>query len=668
MTINSLNDSYKIQQINDVFDYFLNKLCSEKQAVRIGSFKILQKLLIPDKQNQIDLNYLIDAIKQLTAFNIYLQPLLIKYFRRALMVETNPLYLNVYICFLFEQLISDYQQKFDLELSLQMQIDQVDESTPLLIKNESFKNTINEIAIGLSSFFFDRPNCFESVICFTQTSPKIYKQMLANYFSKFIQILLSLNEYNINENDDKNLNIKSLIKINQPFDRNSIEKNSYLLLELNSNFYIYIHEKVYNLIVYLITFVIDATDFVSDQNDEINNLFKNQFVAKCETVKLLNCSIKEALNDHVKNKLLSMNCVNRKLTLLIDNKEQSNMIKFTMNITEALINSISDSSKSIETKLFELFECLTKRYGISLLSIYLILNKIELIFKENVSVINDILNKLCDLIGCNLNHIIDLVDLNRNKLLKELDSQTNIGHYLLTEFNLIKEKFTISSESQQIKESIDDLFLFKKSTKPMPETVVDEINTELNQKNYSINYLNRIQSQIEDLKLKKQLIIENKSEPMQIEQGTNDSIDDIIKTSTKQTLETNLNAYLNKIDSTNERISLISNSIINLEKNESNEDMTTVQADDLEQNFARKTRCIVDILLDYFCHLDPQIISDQNEIEYQVLFESRQMSLSKLTTQPFLLSLFIHQGDWKKLYNCVQFLLNSENTNNLNYK
>ena len=125
LTTSSLNDSLKISQINDTFDYFLNKLSSEKQAVRIGSLKILQKLLTNEKIQlqpnlspiQIDLKEIIESIKNLAAFNIYLQPLMIKHFRRALMVETNSCYLNVYICFIFEQLIDDYQQKSELESS-----------------------------------------------------------------------------------------------------------------------------------------------------------------------------------------------------------------------------------------------------------------------------------------------------------------------------------------------------------------------------------------------------------------------------------------------------------------------------------------------------------------------------------------------------------------------
>ena len=86
-----------------------------------------------------------------------------------------------------------------------------------------------------------------------------------------------------------------------------------------------------------------------------------------------------------------------------------------------------------------------------------------------------------------------------------------------------------------------------------------------------------------------------------------------------------------------------------------------------------KNRCIIDILLDYLCHFDPQIVNREFLIEYRLLFElrggilSEMSALSKLSgktqlttsaiTQSFLLSLFIHQANWESLYKCVQFLL-----------
>lgn len=106
LTSEKPNDSYVIQQINDTFDYFLNKLCSDKFATRTGALKILYKLFISTnntshilvsqqqatslQQTPIDLNHLIEVISELSSFSIHIQPLFVKYFRRTLMVETNP--------------------------------------------------------------------------------------------------------------------------------------------------------------------------------------------------------------------------------------------------------------------------------------------------------------------------------------------------------------------------------------------------------------------------------------------------------------------------------------------------------------------------------------------------------------------------------------------------
>lgn len=79
--------------------------------------------------------------------------------------------------------------------------------------------------------------------------------------------------------------------------------------------------------------------------------------------------------------------------------------------------------------------------------------------------------------------------------------------------------------------------------------------------------------------------------------------------------------------------------------------------------FQMNNRCVIDLLLDFFCHLDPHIVGKEFEMETRLLFEMRNHDDdSKLNiTQPFLLSLFIHQANWQKLYDCVQFLFNPLN-------
>jgi hypothetical protein len=96
-------------------------------------------------------------------------------------------------------------------------------------------------------------------------------------------------------------------------------------------------------------------------------------------------------------------------------------------------------------------------------------------------------------------------------------------------------------------------------------------------------------------------------------------------------------------------------------------------------------RCNIDMLLDFFCHIEPHIIDKEIEVEHRLLFEMRKKqtkdlenttnpnsisnSISLYTsatiTQPFLLSLFIHQANWHKLNNCVLFLFNSHDNNKL---
>jgi hypothetical protein len=115
----------------------------------------------------------------------------------------------------------------------------------------------------------------------------------------------------------------------------------------------------------------------------------------------------------------------------------------------------------------------------------------------------------------------------------------------------------------------------------------------------------------------------------------------IINKSSNQNLESQLNSKLNEM-SENERIVALVDSVLVFENRPS--------------NFVND-RCAVDLLLDYFCHFDPQIINKKFDLEQRLLFETRQSNVSNNITQPFLLSLFIHQANWQKLYNCVNYLL-----------
>lgn len=111
-------------QVRGIFEYFLEKLCSEKQSFQTGALRIFNRLFLSslpltyhnltgvDEQllnqlsaNTIDLNELIGAFKKQTgAAYDCVRELLVKYFRRAIVVETNLDYLNVYMSFLLDHL------------------------------------------------------------------------------------------------------------------------------------------------------------------------------------------------------------------------------------------------------------------------------------------------------------------------------------------------------------------------------------------------------------------------------------------------------------------------------------------------------------------------------------------------------------------------------------
>jgi hypothetical protein len=680
LTTSSLNDSLKISQINDTFDYFLNKLSSEKQAVRIGSLKILQKLLTNEKIQlqpnlspiQIDLKEIIESIKNLAAFNIYLQPLMIKHFRRALMVETNSCYLNVYICFIFEQLIDDYQQKSELESSLQMQIETTTESaesTPILIKNSSLKSTFNEIAVDLSSFFFSRPNLLDSIICGTSASAGQDEKKFYNYFTKFSSILINLNEYNIDECDENdNLNIKTLIRVNQTYDRNSTATNSFILIEMSPNHYTYIHEKIFNLVLYLVFFVIESTSLDSKRPGEykvkeLENLFRIEFFARFSQIRFMNCSIMSALNEKVKNKIFSL-----KIKPLSQIQPDNLSLKFVCEALESLIDSFSSEEISAENRLHQSLEYLLKRNGSSALSIHLMLKKIDFILKDNISKFDEIISNFCNITGYTVNYIVDLVELSEKKI-KE-SQYSDAGQLLLSELKKIKEKFSLVKlpirKPDNLFNDYESLFRLKNDFKPkqLDNDFSNKIDNELNQTSYSIDFLNTIQKQIDELK-NKNINEENETQQMQVEespdkQDLSDKLNDqliskIIANSSNQNLETNLKNHLNTIESTSEKINLIADWLLSLEN-------TEIQLSSKRNENFSKNQSVIVILLDYFCHLDPQVISADDPKQYQILFVSREKGNSSTMTQFFLLSLFIHQGDWQKLHSCVSYLL-SQNLN-----
>ena len=345
LTTSDLNDSLVQQQIKDTFDYFLNKMCSEKQAIRNGALKILNKLFVPVytlekifQQPQADLGELIDIFKKLPAFDICIKPLLVKYFRRALMVETNTPHLNLYLYFIFEQVLSDHTQQNELECSLKMEFEAIS------IRNESAnKSDYNEVAMDLAEFFFKR-NYYLNSLSLANTADLFDGRELSkfrSFLAKFTILILKMNEYNLEDETSETEAIKILVKNKLVFDRRRLETNSYILIELNhpiSTQYLYINEKIFNLVIYFFMLVLNLTkalnknesldhqqqcsmdvdeykhengkshvrdpEFDADFKSLADMLFSSDF--NFTKRKYLNCKFGDALNDVVRDKILRL--------------------------------------------------------------------------------------------------------------------------------------------------------------------------------------------------------------------------------------------------------------------------------------------------------------------------------------------------------------------------
>jgi hypothetical protein len=333
LTTSDLNDSIIIQQIKDTFDYFLAKLCSERVSVRNATLKILGKIFIPNysldrivfpptsnvtvnpvvsqqQQHYADLAKLIGIFKKLSAFDIYIKPLLIKYFRQAIMVETNASHLNLYLKFLLRQLLIDFKQESELESRLRMEMEQAPSpASPsavhsnanygFLLKNNSFKTLYNEIAVDLADFFQTRDFYLNAIrlVKLANLPPRVTSKSTAtikrqlnetrrfkNYLIEFSLLLIKINQYDKDDEDfgggggDESENgsshransINFLLKNKPKFSRANLNLNSYLLIEFDSNdtdlslspstmvakSHIYIHEKVFNLIVSFLVLVV----------------------------------------------------------------------------------------------------------------------------------------------------------------------------------------------------------------------------------------------------------------------------------------------------------------------------------------------------------------------------------------------------------------------------
>lgn len=643
-----LNDVNTLQQTTDAFEYFLNKLSSDKQSIRNGALKIFSKLFqtsncildrlqippLPGQQqqqlqyhHQVDLKQLLISFKQLPAYERCVRPLLIKYFRRAIFIETNPAHLNLYLYFLFKQILKDFKL---VEASSKMDLDDTDNV-----------DKFHEIATDFADFFFKRDYFLSTIQTFSKFKPSIDLNESSDQieemknFSKFFQefCTLILKHSQIEQNSH-------LIQTRQDFNRDNLDSNRYLLIEneITQPVFYYINEKLFNLIIYFVVLI--------KKIDEKKSIFCENF----SNLKFLNCNFDQALNDLIKEKLLKASDV--ELNEYISGK----CSKLDIRLTELLIESIGSN-------LSELFKILYEKYGLSLLSVYLIISKIE-----GRDIRQDI-NNFCNSIGVGLNKLADVIDCYIQSLRSAIDNKT-FGSSLMEVLNNLRvDKPLFNGGDVEMSEELSRpakarIFSFSRQETRSCLSIASSLTNDS-----ILNTLNNIQSQIDCLKQENnRLRSEQSIEKMVVvgDEGSEGSegkedgnliltpLVNIINESTNQNLETNLNRQLNDL-STQDRIVVLSESILNYElkkcKFVSNKNKIKSQVSNTHE------RCIIDIMLDYFCHFDAQIVSKQFDIEFRLLFEMRSHESSLSVTQPFLLSLFIHQANWQRLCDSVAFIL-----------
>jgi hypothetical protein len=796
LTTTDLNDSVVINQIKDTFDYFLNKLSSDKVHVRNSAIRIMGKIFIPNysidrlmlnfpvngnnsqmllsnpllmqqQQNFIDLSSLIKIFKELSAFDIYIKPLLIKYFRQALMSETSAEHLDLYLDFLLKQLLLDFKHQNELESCLKMEIEQApspasptsaaffaENSTSnfqLLIKDNSFKQLYNEIALDFYEFFFKRDAYIKFMKLFalaqnekSSTAASSTKQLneikqLRNYLIEFSLLLIKINQYDLNKEEvDEQLNskeksadlgnhflngdtnIKLLLRTKPRFSRDNLSQNSYLLIEfefINMNdlslspstndkkSYLYIHEKIFNLLMYFLLLLakletsIDAkmrqlnnetivlTDEEMDEHAEkINEVELDDANTKSTYLRILNdilvrnlflnCEngLNDALNPLIKDKILKL-FNNFDILIEYDDSNTTNSKNITRNENTLCFEVLNLYLSSISDKK-ELLYLLTNRFGISILSSYLITKKLERNLSEND------LNFL--LSNSKVKHLIKFFETLHLKIvaLSSDDSKySSTGKSLIT---FLRNK--LSNKSHKVLSSqIVNLFELKdtKSQENTKNLNVHEMRSDLDE----LKILDQIEKQIENVKKEREKSIlenlnaqqanqsqrEDQSESMIVGQEDMNELSqeeqnilNIIEASSNQNLEMNLNKKLNEFNQNRDKmIDLLVKILLKY-------DSGLNDASSFKNN--KQKRCVINILLDYFCHFDPHIVnsSKNNGAEFRLLFELKhdsaindniddynQTTDIKLNTfaQSFLLSLFIHQANWSKLYNCVNYSL-----------
>ena len=347
---------------------------------------------------------------------------------------------------------------------------------------------------------------------------------------------------------------------------------------------------------------------------------------------------------------------------------------------------------------FELVENLFCKHGISPLSTYLIIKKIELTSMNTLEHCLVQVEKAHDL---NTRSMSQMIASYLTKYKKTFATDRLVGEKLSNELNrILKEKLPPGATLKSTDSRSLEIFSFNLKPDDITETKVKPSVKNFKTSDYSMKSLNKVKEQINQIKSRNKRkmsesmeinenVIEHAGEiegDTQSVRGTS-SLISLIHESTNQNLETNLDRKLKEMSSVNESLMALTESILFYENKKIRVDQQQLLNNSHHLNRSMssrssrisKNRCVVDILLDYFCHLDPQIINKEFMLEHRLLFELRggissetyavepqdmQLVVKKhLTTsaitQSFLLSLFIHQASWEKLYTCAQYLLDN---------
>lgn len=560
------NDPLAVQQITDVFDFFLEKLCSDKPNVRQGALKILNKLFttIVDSSAPVDLNELLDSFRLLPAYDAHVRHLVVKHFRRFLGVETNPVYLRTCVHYLFQQ---------------------------QLLTDTSDKSLHNDVSLDLADFFLKR----DYYLNISHLLPAEFHPQVHDYVTR---------TFKLNELEPGH----ELVSSPRPFDRHSPELNSYLLVQLQQQFFVYLHEKQFNLLVYLIVCA-GLDDLLPD-------------------IKLLNCDFNAGLGELLKRKLFRL---------------ESNSPGVRTLIGELLKSTGFD----------HLVELLVTQYGLSTLTVTLAAERIQSMSGVEFETL---INRTCEYLRLNLNQLADALE-TRLRTVAESSRLVELIRQVRAKYG--RDRVEPTSESS----------LFRLNRKRTVKSV--------NRSNVNNTNMDGIRAEVERYRQERRSV----DTPMEVanmetaedEQHTHDALMSLIGRSSNQNLEVNMNRTLNDLKSTSTRIESLVRTLLAYETSKQEKCIKRLNSNSRiiksEQSLSvTYKRCVIDILLDYFCHFDAQIVSERHfDAEFRLLFEMRNVSESAAwhshiaasstsLIQSFLLSLFIHQASWTNLFTCVNML------------